>query len=139
MVQGNLLQNLNLDFGVLQGSCLGPLLFAIYASKSFDVIKAHLPMVHCYANDTQLYVPFSPNKNTGQFEAVTAIQHGVDDTRNWVTNDKLLLNDDKTEFLMISTKQQLTKVNIDHIIIGHIVIRPNGVVKNLGALFDSTL
>ena len=139
MVQGNLLQNLNLDFGVPQGSCLGPLLFAIYASKSFDVIKAHLPMVHYYADDTQLYVPFSPNKNTGQFEAVIAIQHCVDDTRNWVTNDKLLLNDDKTEFLMISTKQQLAKVNIDHIIIGHIVIRPNGVVKNLGALFDSTL
>ena len=39
MVQGNL----NLDFGVLQGSCLGPLLFTIYASKLFDVIKAHLP------------------------------------------------------------------------------------------------
>ena len=126
MVQGNLLQNLNLDFGVPQGSCLGPLLFAIYASKSFDVIKAHLPMVHYHADDTQLYVPFSPNKNTGQFEAVIVIQHCVDDTRNWVTNDKLLLNDDKTEFLMISTKQQLAKVNIDHIIIGHIVIRPNG-------------
>ena len=142
MVQGNLLQNLNLDFGVPQGSVhqsLGPLLFPIYASKSFDVINAHLPMVHCYADDTQLYVSFSPNKNTGQFEAVTDIQHCVDDTRNRVTNDKLLLNDDKTEFLMISTKQQLAKVNIDHIIIGHIVIRPNGVVKNLGTLFDSTL
>ena len=91
MFQGNLSQNLNFDFGVLQGSCLGPLLFTIYASKLFDVIKAHLPMVHCYADDTQLYVSFSPNKSTGQFEAVTAIQHCVDDIRNWMTNDKLLL------------------------------------------------
>ena len=32
-----------------------------------------------------------------------------------MTNDKLLLNEDKTEFLMIGTKQQLAKVNIDHI------------------------
>ena len=31
MVQGNSSQRLNLDFGVLQGSCLG--LFTIYASK----------------------------------------------------------------------------------------------------------
>ena len=139
MVQGNLSQNLNLDFGVPQGSCLGPLLFTIYASKLFDVIKAQLPTVHCYADDTQLYVSFSPNKSIGQFEAVTAIQHCVDDIRNWMTNDKLLLNDDKTEFLMIGTKQQLAKVNIDHLIIGGSIIRPKEVVKNLGAWLDSTL
>ena len=139
MVQGNLSQSLNLDFGVPQGSCLGPLLFTIYASKLFDIIKGHLPTVHCYADDTQLYVSFSPNKSTGQFEAVTAIQHCVEDIRNWMANDKLLLNDDKTEFLMIGTKQQLAKINIDHILIGDSVIRPKGVVKNLGTWFDSTL
>ena len=53
----------------------------------------------------------------------------MDDIRNWMSNDKLLLNDDKT---MIGTKQQLAKVNIDHILIGDCVIRPKGVVKNLG-------
>ena len=37
-----------------------------------------------------------------------------------------------TEFLMIGAKQQLAKVNIDHILIGNCVIRPKGVVKNLG-------
>ena len=132
MVQGNLSQSLNLDFGVPQGSCLGPLLFTIYASKLFDVIKVHLPTVHCYADDTQLYVSFSPNISTGQFEAVTAIQHCVDDIRNWMTNDKLLVNDDKTEFLMIGTKQQLAKVNIDHILIGDWVIRPKGVELGKG-------
>jgi len=67
---------------------------------------------------------FSSNKSTGQFEAVTAIQHCVIDIRNWMTNDKLFLNDDKTEFLMIGTKQQLAKVNIDHILIGDSIIRP---------------
>ena len=41
MVQGNLSQSLNLDFGVPQVPCLGPLLFTIYASKLFDVIKVH--------------------------------------------------------------------------------------------------
>ena len=65
MVQGNLSQSLNLDFGEPQASCLRPLLFMFYASKLLDVIKVHLPTVHCYADDTQLYVSFSPNKSTG--------------------------------------------------------------------------
>ena len=73
-----------------------------------------------------LYVSFSPNKSTGQSEAVNAIQHCVKDVRNWMNNDKLLLNDDKAEFLMIGTKQQLAKVNIDHILIGDSAIRPKG-------------
>ena len=121
-----------MDFDVPQGSCLRPLLFTIYASKLFDVIKVHLPTVHCFADDTQLYVSFSPNKSTGQFEAVTAIQLCVDDIGNKMTNDKLLLNDDKTEFLMIGTKKQLAKGNVDRILIGDCVIRPKGVIKNLG-------
>ena len=49
-----------------------------------------------------------------------------------MTNDKLLVNDDKTEFLMIGTKQQLAKVNIDHILIGDWVIRPKGVELGKG-------
>ena len=40
-----------------------------------------------------------------------------------MTKDNLLLNDDKTEFLMIGTKKQLAKVNINHILIGDCAIR----------------
>ena len=76
MVQGNLSQSLNLDFGVPQGSCLRPLLFTIYASKFFDVIKVHLPTVHCYANDTQLYVSFSPNITQDEKSSIRKLKHG---------------------------------------------------------------
>ncbi|CAH3034802.1 unnamed protein product [Porites lobata] len=33
-------------------------------------------------------------------------------------NDKLMLNDDKTEFLIIGTERQLSKVSVDKIKIG---------------------
>jgi len=84
-------------------------------------------------------VSFSPNTSAGQFEALNAIQHCVKDVRKWMTNNKLLLNDDKTGFLMIGTKRQLAKVKIDHILIGESVTSPKGVVKNVGTWLDSTL
>ena len=56
-----------------------------------------------------------------------------------MTNNKVLLSDDKTEFVMIGTKQLLAKVNIEHILIGDCVIRAKEVVKNLGTWLDSTL
>ena len=120
-----------LNFGVPQGSCLGPLLFTVYVSK--------LPTIHCYADDTQLYVSFSPNDETGQDEAVAAVQRCVDDIRLWMTTNKLLLNDDKSEFVVIVTKQQLAKVQLNNITIGQFEITPTSSVRNLGVWFDSTL
>ena len=55
----NLSEKFNLHCSVLQGSCPGPLLFTIYASKLFQVIKNYLLQAHKYADDTQLYLSFN--------------------------------------------------------------------------------
>ena len=59
-VQGTLSRLFDLDCGVPQCSCLGPLLYVIYASKLFNIIERHLPDAHCYADDSQLYLSFRP-------------------------------------------------------------------------------
>ena len=48
--------------GAPGGSCLGPQLFTVYTSELFNIIEKHLASVHCYADGTQLYFAFSPNK-----------------------------------------------------------------------------
>ena len=53
--------------------------------------------------------------------------------------NKVLLNEEKTEFLLIGTKQQLAKVDIGHIKVGKVNIAPHSPVKNLGVWFDSNL
>ena len=53
--------------------------------------------------------------------------------------DKLKLNPDKTEFLILGTRQQLEKVKISHLIVGETRISPSTEVEHLGSWFDSNL
>ena len=53
--------------------------------------------------------------------------------------DRLKINDDKTEFLVIGTRQQLAKVNIDSINVGTVEVSSSSEVKNLGCWLDNQL
>ena len=108
----------------------------MYASKIFDIVNRHLPDVHCYADDTQLYLSFNPTNLANQQEAINAMESCIRDIKSWMCSDKLKLNDDKTEFIIISTQQQLSKVKINNIVIGESEIKPVSSVRNLGAWFD---
>ena len=54
-------------------------------------------------------------------------------------SDRLLLNDENTEFLLIGTRQQLGKVDPLPLRVGTMDIEPVNCVRNLGAWFDSML
>ena len=128
-----------MKYGVPQGSCLGPLLFVIYASKLFAILESHLPDVHAFADDSQLYISFKPATVIEQSAAIKAMQDCITDIRKWMLADKLKLNDNKTEFIIIGTRQQLAKVSVDSLCIGDEIIKPSSVVKNLSSWFDTQL
>ena len=118
----------DLDCGVPQGSCLGPLLYIIYAWKLFNIIEWHLPDTHCYTDDSQLYLSFRlANGLSSQTDAIQGVEKCIEDIQHWMVSGRLVLNDEMTEFLLIGIRQQLSKV------------APGNCVRNLGAWFDSML
>ena len=69
--------------------------------------------VTCYADDTQPYVSFSSNQSTEADTAIKSMTDCIIDVRSWMISDNLMLIDGKTGFLILGTKQQLAKVNIE--------------------------
>ena len=63
----------------------------------------------------------------------------IEDIRHWMVSDCLLLNDEMTEFLLIGTHQQLSKVPPLPLRVGTMDIEPGNCIRNLGAWFDSKL
>ena len=54
---------------------------------------------HFYADDTQLYIPFSANDDLELTSSIAEIEECFSDLDKWMSLNKLKLNKDKTELL----------------------------------------
>ena len=128
-----------LHFGVPQGSVFGPILFTLYTCPHGQIFKDHGLMYHLYADDSQLYLSFKPNTPSAQSMCLETIENCIEDIRRWMTLNMLKLNDAKTEFFILDTRQQLAKLSDVSIKIGNTTVLPVDYVCNLGFFLNRVL
>ena len=125
-----------LQYGIPQGSVLGPILFSFYTNPITSIVHSHSSInYHFYADDTQLYITFSP---ANLFHSIQKLKNCLNDIQNFMFTNKLKLNPDKTEFSLIGSKNNCKQLlpYFPISILGN-QVSPEQSVKNLGVLFDS--
>ena len=139
LINGQSSEQLNLSWGVPQGSVLGPILFTIYTTPLANIIRKHGLTFHLYADDTQLYLAFKPSSELSKLDAKDKLESCVEDIRTWMSRNLLKLNDDKTEVIIITSKEKISSDQNISINVGGCDIHPSAEPpRNLGVLFDST-
>ena len=107
----------------------------MYTAPIADVIKRHGMRFHFYADDTPIYLSFNPLDAS---QSKSLIEECIQDVQLWMVTNKLKLNGDKTELLVLTARQR-PEPPLDSIKIGPDIIKASKSAKNIGVWLDSVL
>ena len=110
----------------------------MYTKPVSDIIQRHGLSHHSYADDTQLYMTMDHSNNNWR-DGLVRIQLCVSEIREWMNQNMLKLNDDKTGLIVFTSKYKQDLYNDLSITIGDTVVDCSSQVKDLGGIFDRVL
>ena len=138
-IKDNSSEYTKLNFGVPQGLVLKPLLFSYYTKPIRATAAKHKLKIPLCADETQLYVSFRLSRYTEAIAALCRLEACINEIQTWMKNNKLQLNADKTEYLIVASPNVLPKITLRPINISGIAIEPSMSAKNLGVMVDKHL
>ena len=103
-----------------------------------DVINQHRMQFYFYADDSQVYVSFKPWADGEPACSKSRIELCIQDINKWMTANKLMLNSDKTELLVLNARHR-PPPPLNNISIGPDLISTSNSANNIGVWFDNVL
>ena len=125
-----------LRYGVPQGSVLGPVLFTMYTQPLSSLINTLNHPYHFFADDTQLYDSTVPADTPS---LACEMSSSIASVADWMRDNKLKMNDEKTELIAVGTRSKLALTPLLSMTISGHEIEFSKSVRNLGVYLDETL
>jgi len=125
-----------LQYGVPQGSILGPILFILYTADLVGLIEDHGLSPHLYADDTQILGSCRPSDTAVLRRSMEVC---FADVASWMSANRLQLNATKTEIIWNSSLRRTNQVPSNSFDLGSDTVYPVKSVRDLGLYLDTTM
>ena len=136
-IDGQYSEELEVKYGSVQGSVLGPKFFNIYVRSQPQVFEENSFETSSFADDSNGSKTFSI---TFQYNVLkNDVAKCIEDVVKWSNSMFLKINPDKTEIILFYPKALEDRVKIRGTFVGNDCIRYSREVKNVGVWLDSNL